>query len=518
MKRIKILATALLMIALCAVVNLSCDKDLEFSENLKPAQPTNLDVDAGTWSLLVLTSPSQIAVPAPADITTDAYKAELAAIKDAQGKLTPGQKKAIAYWSVGGVVRWNQFMRELVARYNLPPAPKADGTYPGPDAENPFADPNFPFSNPPYAARAYSYVSVAQYEALKAAWHFKYTYNRPAPYKNDNTIQSLMPSTDLPAYPSEDAVLSGVSADMLKSLFPAAVEEITLKAAEQRNAALWSGRASSSDIAAGLALGKSIAANVISTRAASDGMRTAGGNKTIWAQLAQNCVDRGEQPWLSIDQPTRPPMLPVFGVVRAWCMTPQDIIDERPVAPPSTSSEEMNTELAEVKQFAENLTREQLAIVHKWADGAGTYTPPGHWNDIATEYVVNANYSEVRTARAYALLNMALHDAAVGCWETKFFYFNPRPSQMDPSLKTATGVPNFPAFTSGHSTFSGAAATVLTYLFPEGESLFMEQAEEASISRLYGGIHYRSDIEMGMAHGKVIGGYTINYALNDGAD
>jgi hypothetical protein len=113
---------------------------------------------------------------------------------------------------------------------------------------------------------------------------------------------------------------------------------------------------------------------------------------------------------------------------------------------------------------------------------------------------------------------MAMHDAAVGCWDTKFFYYNPRPSQVDPSIKTATGVPNFPSFTSGHSTFSGAAATVLSYLFPAHETFFMEQATEASNSRLFGGIHYRADIEMGMQHGIVIGGYTVAFAETDGAD
>ena len=159
-----------------------------------------------------------------------------------------------------------------------------------------------------------------------------------------------------------------------------------------------------------------------------------------------------------------------------------------------------------------------MKIVHKWADGAGTYTPPGHWNEIAAEYIAEARYSEVRAARAFALLNMAMHDAAVGCWDTKMYYFNPRPSQMDPSIKTATGVPNFPAYTSGHSTFSGAAATVLSYLFPAHETYFNEQAKEASDSRLFGGIHYRSDVEKGLAHGKVIGGYTVAFAETDGAD
>ena len=200
-------------------------------------------------------------------------------------------------------------MLELVARSNLPPAPRADGTYPVPDANNPFADPQFPFGNPPYAARAYSYVSVAQYEALKAAWYYKYLYNRPAPSKVDSDIQALMPTNDLPAYPSEDAVLSGVTAELMKLLFPAAVEEITLKAAEQREAALLAGKAAASDIAAGVALGQAVAA-VFVARAGHDGMRTAGGSPALWQALANAAAARGEMPWKSMDVPARPPMLP----------------------------------------------------------------------------------------------------------------------------------------------------------------------------------------------------------------
>lgn len=526
MKTIKFYLSVLVAtLFVIAVTVVSCNKEIDVTEELSPLTPASTDADAGTWDMIVLAAPNTAAnttaVPAPTAVTSDAYLAEIAAVKDAQSKLTDGQREAIEYWSAGGILRWNQMFRKLVARYNLPPAPKSDNTYPVPDAENPFADPNFPFSNPPYAARAYAYVSVVQYEALKAAWFYKDLHKRPSPFKVDNTVQSLMPETGLPSYPSEDAVMSGAAADMLKNLFPAALEEITLLAAQQRNAALWSGRATASDISAGLALGKAVVAQVLTLRAGIDGMRTAGGSPAIWKALADNVGNgnfAGQTPWISLDNPKRPPMLPVFGQVLAWNMTKQQIIDNRPVAPPITSSAEMQAEVNEVKYYSENLTRERLAIVHKWADGAGTYTPPGHWNDIAAEYIAAENFSEVRAARAFALLNMALHDAAVGCWETKFHYFNPRPSQMDASIKTGTGVPNFPAFTSGHSTFSGAAATVLAYLFPSEGDYFHSEAKEASDSRLYGAIHYRSDIEKGLSHGELIGGFTVTYALTDGAD
>ena len=295
------------------------------------------------------------------------------------------------------------------------------------------------------------------------------------------------------------------------------MELITLKAGEQRQAALLSGKATASDIAAGVALGRAIAA-VFVARAASDGMGAAGGSPALWATLPARAASRGDVPWQSMDRPARPPMLPFFGNVRTWMLTPEQIVAERPAPPPSTSSALMVQELAEVRRYVDRGTREELAIANFWADGPGTPTPPGHWMFIAAPHVRKAEYSEVRAARAFALVAMALHDAAVGCWETKYFYYNPRPSHLDPELKSIIGLPNFPSYTSGHSTFSGAAAEVLSYLFPSNRAEFERQKDEASISRLYGGIHYRSDLEVGKEHGKRLAGYSVRFAETDGAD
>jgi membrane-associated phospholipid phosphatase len=158
-----------------------------------------------------------------------------------------------------------------------------------------------------------------------------------------------------------------------------------------------------------------------------------------------------------------------------------------------------------------------MAIAFKWNDGAGTYTPPGHWNDIAAEFIAEARQSEVRAARTLALLNMAMHDAGVACWDTKFKYYNPRPAQLDPSIKTVIGLPNFPAYPSGHSTFSAAAATVLSSIFPAHSAQFTQWADEAGISRLYGGIHFPSDISGGKAHGIAIGQRVVSVSQGDGA-
>jgi membrane-associated phospholipid phosphatase len=178
----------------------------------------------------------------------------------------------------------------------------------------------------------------------------------------------------------------------------------------------------------------------------------------------------------------------------------------------------MQADLKAVKDATENLTREQLAIALKWNDGAGTATPPGHWNAIAAEHVRDARMSEVRAARVFALLNMAMHDVSVGCWDTKMKNFNPRPSQLDPSIKTMIGLPNFPSYPSGHSTFSAAAATILSTIFPESSTAFTAMADEAGLSRLYGGIHYPSDINQGKAHGARIGAWVVNYLSSDGAN
>ncbi len=103
-------------------------------------------------------------------------------------------------------------------------------------------------------------------------------------------------------------------------------------------------------------------------------------------------------------------------------------------------------------------------------------------------------------------------------WRTKFYYFNPRPSQLDPSIKTRIGLPNFPSYVSGHSSFSAAAAAVLAHLFPGSASSFEAMRDEAAISRLYAAIHYRSDIEAGKDCGRRGGGYTVAFARQDGAD
>jgi membrane-associated phospholipid phosphatase len=132
--------------------------------------------------------------------------------------------------------------------------------------------------------------------------------------------------------------------------------------------------------------------------------------------------------------------------------------------------------------------------------------------------LLQRSFNSIRTARAFAYMNMAIMDGGISCWDAKYYYYYPRPIQMIKDFETIAGTPNFPAYTSGHSVFSSAAAEVLTYLFPQEGSKFQKWAEEAAISRVYGGIHWTFDAKEGTKQGKNVAQYSIDRAMIDGAD
>jgi PAP2 superfamily len=517
--RKNIISSSIFLLTISTLILGSCNKDIDDRSYDYPSlQPAGLDANAGDWKTYMLVSPDQIALDSPGAVTSPGYIADLNEIKGYQTKgLTGKEKNIINYWKAGSVLRWNEILRELVARHNLPPYQNDDGSYPAPNQANPFAYPQFPFSNPPFAARAYAYVSAAQYDALVAAWHYKQLYHRMAPYTVDSSIQALIPKSDLPSYPSEDAVVAGASIEVMKLMFPTEVDFIQQKAAEQMQARIMSGANVRSDLTAGQTLGTKVA-QLFTARARTDRAGQAGGNPAYWKLLEDNTVAKGEVCWFSLEFPKRPPQLPLFNKVKSFNLDSAGVIAMRPPPPPLTGSEQFKKETDEVLWYTQHDTRERLAIVHFWADGAGTYAPPGHWNAIASDEFVKQNFSEVRWARNLALINTAMMDAAIVCWDTKYFYFNQRPSQANEMIKTLTGIPNFPAYVSGHSMFSGAAAQVLSHILPDRASMFQNMASEASSSRLYGGIHYRSDISVGLSTGQAVGNVSVQRATVDGAE
>ena len=502
-----------------SILYFSCSKEITETNLEYPAlDPASQDLNAGTWRPILLTGPAEFSVPTPISTTSPDYIIQLNEIKSYQVNITSRERKIVNYWGAGAVLRWNEILRELVALHNLPPYQNPDGTYPLPNPNNPLAYPQFPFANPPYAARAYAYVAAAQYDALVATWYYKTLFNRSAPYNVDQSLNTLLPKSNTPSYPSEDAAVIGVTTELLKLLFPGDQEFIQQKAEEHKRARILSGANVRSDLEAGEALGRSIAQKYI-IRARSDRAGAAVGTPAQWAQLENDCIARGEAPWMSLESPKRPPMLPLFGRVRTFLFDSLTMVTTiRPPAPPSTSSQQFKDETNEVLYYSQNPTADRMKIVHFWADGVSTFTPPGHWNFIAANDFVKQRFSEVRWARNMALLNMSLMDAAVACWDAKFVYYNPRPSQADPQIKTLTGLPNFPSYISGHSTFSGAAATILGHIIRSRAADYDQMANEASLSRLYGAIHYRSDCEQGLITGRKIGDYAIARARTDGAE
>lgn len=516
MKKILFAFSGLLSLVLLGV---GCQKEVSNrTSNLSPLLVSNLDTTAGSWRTILLSRPDSFVVVAPVATSSPLYIADLNEIKALQQHISKDQENIIRYWAAGGVLRWNEIMRGLVAKYNLPPVQNSDSTYPIPNAGNPLAYPLFPFSNPPYAARAYGYVSGAQYDALIACWYYKMKFNRAAPYKVDSTVAAkFINKSALPSYPSEAAVLAGVTVEMMKLLFPGEIANIQQIALQQEQATIMSGAATRADVTAGEALGRQVA-DLFIARARGDNAGKAVGKPADWANFITVQNNQGLTPWTSLETPRRPPMLPLFYKVKTFLFDSATVVSLRPGPPPAVGSDEMNKETAEVINYVKNPNRDNLGIIQFWADGVGTYTPPGHWNAIFAEDLVKKNYSEVRWARDMALLNLTMMDAAVVCWDIKYHYFNPRPTQIDPSIKTFTGIPNFPSYVSGHSVFSGAAAAILGYLLPENAVKYSSMANEAAMSRLMGGIHYRVDCETGMTVGANVGNYAIQRAESDGGN
>jgi membrane-associated phospholipid phosphatase len=181
---------------------------------------------------------------------------------------------------------------------------------------------------------------------------------------------------------------------------------------------------------------------------------------------------------------------------------------------PSLDQKALDSALDEVRQATRNSTAREWELVDIWADGAGTSTPPGHWNAIAAGLIAEHRLAETDAARAFSLLNIALLDAGIACWRTKYTYWIARPNQLDPNIKPLIRVPNFPSYTSGHSAFSAAAAKALGHIFPKKKDVLRKMAEQAALSRLYAGIHFGFDINDGLLQGERIANAAIDRCAN----
>jgi len=243
-----------------------------------------------------------------------------------------------------------------------------------------------------------------------------------------------------------------------------------------------------------------------------------------------------------------PYLLPQWGMVTPFAMTSSSQF--RPAGPPTLDSAAWAANYNEVKALgaATNSTRtaDQSEIARFWADGAGTETPPGHWNHIAAEVARERGNTLEQNARLFALLNIAMADAGICAWDAKYTFYNWRPvtairkgdtdgnpaTDPDTAWSSFIVTPPFPDYCSGHSTFSAAAAAVLAMFygtdhiaFTTGSDLlpgvtrsfetFSAAAAEAALSRLYGGIHFRFANDDGLEGGLLIGEWTFTRFLTE---
>jgi hypothetical protein len=207
-----------------------------------------------------------------------------------------------------------------------------------------------------------------------------------------------------------------------------------------------------------------------------------------------------------------PPDEPFAAAWKTWVL--QSASQFRP-SPPAFGSARFIKDLREVVEVQQTLTPAQRAIAKFWVDGSGSVTPPGHWNQIAVDLVRKHGLNEARTVKLFAILNMALADTFIAAWDAKYYYWTARPVTLAPvvlgvQMQTAILTPPFPSYLSGHAAFSGAGARVIGDFFPTQAGSLDAMADEAAMSRLYGGIHYRHDNDDGLMLGRTISALVLD--------
>jgi PAP2 superfamily protein len=360
---------------------------------------------------------------------------------------------------------------------------------------------------PPIASRGLVILHVSIYDAVNGI---------------ARTHEPYLVESAAPTSASHEAAASAAAHKALVGLFPAAALSF-----DALHAAILATIPDGPQKAAGIVWGEFVANQILAARAndGSDAIVLPPGGS-------------GPGVWVPTPPAFAPYLLPQWGFVAPFTMSSGSQF--RPPGPPSLDSEQYAADYIEVRELGAAVgstrTEEQTVIALFWADGAGTETPPGHWNSIAqTIATAHANTLE-QNARLFALVNIAMADAAICAWDAKYTFHFWRPvtaiNYAEPELGWTSFIvtPPFPDYVSGHSTFSGAAATVLALLYGTDDLPFttgsdflpgvyrsfptcLAAAEEAAASRLYGGIHFRSANEDGLQAGISIGEWAATHYL-----
>ena len=444
------------------------------------------------WRPYVLDSPAAIAVPAPPRNRSAQTRAELATLEADQAArdASPSIQAQIAAWDAQpAFAPWTRRALALIAA-NATSTAKAQ--------------------------RAMALVHVAMHDATAAAWYWKRRYDRPSPARLDRALHPSVASAGVPAYPSEHAVLAGAAGAVLRALYPA---DATI-AADVQSAAdsrLYAGTNYPSDVAAGLALGQAVAAQVL---AAAAGDNLGAGQPGRLPGVDCEATPAGCQDFWEPTFPRTPPASPTdpfAGTWHTWVIgSAREFLPPPPpwfrAGPPPAVDVPTLKAAALVDYDAARRTAAQTAegaarrlVVDTWAG-----VPDKHWNEIALGLEQAAGLSLPTAIRVSAAINAAGADAIQANWAAKFTYWEPRPQQVirkhvDPAFVSYRPTPNEPAYSSGLATVSGAIARVLTHAFPTERASIQQAEADAEISRLYDGTHYEHDIAAGTAVGHAIG-------------
>lgn len=448
-------------LAIASVLVLGTAPSTALGKSGSPVEPT-----AGSWKTWVLTSGGQFRLPAPPDAATTA--AELDQLKAVPRDSTTLDK--IAYWDVGAPgYRWDALVRDELFKHGVVNASAA-------------------------TSRQLSLVDIAIYDATIAAWDSKYTYNRPRPTAVDTSLISVVDTPDSPSYPSEHAAVAGAAAGVLAYLFPDDADSFASMADDAAASREAAGVQFPSDTAAGLDLGHKVADLVIE-RAKSDGF------SDPW----QGSIPTDPTLWNLDGYPQgTQPIAPNFGSLKPLVLASGNQF--RPGPPPAPGSDQRAAEVAEIKNF--NRTFLSNATAFFWQSTRSA------WSVVAEREVFEnrLDRNPPRAARVMALMNAAFFDATIACWDAKFTYWARRPFQVDPDIKPLFPTPAHPSYPSAHGCASGAQAAVLAGLFPADAAQLNGQADEAAQSRMWAGIHYRSDIDEGLKVGRQVSDAVLAWA------
>jgi membrane-associated phospholipid phosphatase len=437
------------------------------------------DANAGQWRTWVIADGAALRpLPPPADAS-----AEIAEIVAIQQALTPSEDAAIQKWNTLPTTAWHELALDLFGFYWI-------------------LLPDVRVATPARSARAFALLHVAMYDALVATWDAKYAYDREPPAHADGRVRALVPVSDVPSYPSEHAAAAAAAAAVLRYLFPNEdTASFTALAREAGEARIAAGAAYRSDVDAGYAIGRAVAAAVID-RAVTDG------SDAPWT----GTLPTGTMYW----RPTPPrnvemPFDPTAPAWRTWVISSGDAF--RPPPPPEWGSAQFVADLDELRQLSTSRTIAQADSARFWA----SESPSSRWEVFMRDEIARRQLSPMRAARALALASVASYDAMVACWDAKYHYNLLRPVSADTTIKTVFSTPPFPSYPSGHSTLSTAVAKVFAEVFPDAAAYYRQRALEASQSRILGGVHYRFDVVVGDELGLQVGEAVVEWARADGS-